>query len=376
LDTNNREDILCWQGTKDGYYTVKSGYHAQVEWNYQQTHQAQTSNPLREEQTWKKLWKIDVPPKQIHLLWRIIHEALHVKTNLLHKGILCDTLCPICTKPMETITHPFLQCDWAKMIWYSSPISIKTTEIQTTTFSEWILYMLKNTNQECMQIIASITYSMWYARNQMVFQNKDIPVEDTVKNALKALHDYHRHRTQNRLKKAHPSPSFDRNKISWNPPPRNFLKLNVDAHLHGDGRWAYGMVLRRSDGRCLGAATRICNGNTDAAMAEVTGLQEALKLIESHQLTNIIIELDANQVVSAIKKKKFPNNCWGQIACVFSRVLEQREDIFVSWVSRRGNQVAHNLARWAIYEPNKFWAMNFPTCILTHIQIDMGNVSI
>jgi ribonuclease HI len=210
----------------------------------------------------------------------------------------------------------------------------------------------------------------------MVFQNKDIPVEDTVKNALKALHDYHRHRTQNRLKKAHPSPSFDRNKISWNPPPRNFLKLNVDAHLHGDGRWAYGMVLRRSDGRCLGAATRICNGNTDAAMAEVTGLQEALKLIESHQLTNIIIELDANQVVSAIKKKKFPNNCWGQIACVFSRVLEQREDISVSWVSRRGNQVAHNLARWAISEPNKFWAMNFPTCILTHIQIDMGNVSI
>jgi hypothetical protein len=127
LDTSNREDILCWQGTKDGYYTVKSGYHAQVEWNDQQTHQAQTSNPLREEQTWKRLWKIDAPPKQIHLLWRIIHDALPVKTNLLHKGILCDTLCPRCTKPMETINCTFLTCDWAKMIWYNSPISIKTT---------------------------------------------------------------------------------------------------------------------------------------------------------------------------------------------------------------------------------------------------------
>jgi hypothetical protein len=27
----------------------------------------------------------------------------------------------------------------------------------------------------------------------------------------------------------------------------SFLKLNVDAHLHDDGRWGYGMVLRRED---------------------------------------------------------------------------------------------------------------------------------
>jgi ribonuclease HI len=268
---------------------------------------------------------------------------------------------------METINHTFITCDWAKRIWYSSPISIRTTEIQAPNFSDWIKYMLNNTSQECMQIIATIAYSMWFARNQKVFLSKDIPVEDTVKNAMKALNDYHQHRTLNRLEKARPSSSIDRNKTSWSPPPRNFLKLNVDAHLHGDGRWAYGLVLRRSDGRCLGAATKICNGNADAAMAEVTGLQEAFNLIETHRITNTIIELDANQVVSAIKKKRFPNNGWGQIARVCSRFLEHRNDLSVNWVSRRGNQVAHHLARWAISEPDKFWVVDFPTCILTHI---------
>jgi ribonuclease HI len=102
-------------------------------------------------------------------------------------------------------------------------------------------------------------------------------------------------------------------------------------------------------------------------MAEVTGLQEAFNLIEAHRITNTIIELDANQVVSAIKKKRFPNNGWGQIARVCSRFLEHRNDLSVNWVSRMGNQVAHHLARWAISEPDKFWVVDFPTCILTHI---------
>ncbi|MCI11961.1 hypothetical protein A2U01_0033064, partial [Trifolium medium] len=32
-------------------------------------------------------------------------------------------------------------------------------------------------------------------------------------------------------------PLYASNNKSWSPPPRNCLKLNVDAHLHDDGHW-------------------------------------------------------------------------------------------------------------------------------------------
>ncbi|MCI73758.1 hypothetical protein A2U01_0095022, partial [Trifolium medium] len=76
-------------------------------------------------------------------------------------------------------------------------------------------------------------------------------------------------------------------------PPRNFLKLNVDAHLKDDGRWGLGLILRRDDGRCVGAAMKVYNGSNDVGMAEVMGLREALTLIESMNLTRVVIELDA-----------------------------------------------------------------------------------
>ncbi|MCI00112.1 hypothetical protein A2U01_0021128, partial [Trifolium medium] len=77
-------------------------------------------------------------------------------------------------------------------------------------------------------------------------------------------------------------PSVDRNNKSWSPPPRSFLKLNVDAHLSDDTHWrrndptSLGMVLRRNDDRCVGAATKVCNGSNDVALAESMGLHEAI----------------------------------------------------------------------------------------------------
>ncbi|MCI24473.1 ribonuclease H protein, partial [Trifolium medium] len=168
-----------------------------------------------------------------------------------------------------------------------------------------------------------------------------------------------------------------RNNKSWSPPPVNFLKLNVDAHLSDDGRWGFGMILRREDGRCVGAATGVCKGSSnggssglsrstspsedDAAMAEAEGLRAALQLVETQQLSNVIIELDAEKIVNAMKRKKFPRNQWGRIVQICSRVRDNLGNLDISWVSREGNQAAHVLARWAILEPNKFWSTNFPS---------------
>ncbi|MCI52749.1 hypothetical protein A2U01_0073995, partial [Trifolium medium] len=69
---------------------------------------------------------------------------------------------------------------------------------------------------------------------------------------MKSLSEYHHLLVDNRIKTSKPADPVARNNNSWNPPPSNFLKLNVDAHLSDDGRWGFGMILRRDDGRCIG----------------------------------------------------------------------------------------------------------------------------
>ncbi|MCI41026.1 hypothetical protein A2U01_0062259, partial [Trifolium medium] len=72
-----------------------------------------------------------------------------------------------------------------------------------------------------MQIISSVTYSIWYARNRKVFHNIDIPVTETVEAALKTFCEYQHNITSDRIEE-NPRLPVDRNNISWNPPPRTY----------------------------------------------------------------------------------------------------------------------------------------------------------
>jgi hypothetical protein len=172
---NSEDDIISWQGTKDGVYTVRSGYHAIIEWENAKQNQAQSSNYQVENSIWSKFWQIEAPPKQIHLLWRILHNALPVKTNLLDKGILCDSVCPRCNKGPETSDHTFLNCEWARLVWFHCPLTISVTNSLTHSFSAWLIYMIQNASKPSLQVIATVTYSIWLARNSKIFQNRDIP---------------------------------------------------------------------------------------------------------------------------------------------------------------------------------------------------------
>ncbi|PNX57579.1 60S ribosomal protein l23, partial [Trifolium pratense] len=142
------------------------------------------------------------------------------------------------------------------------------------------------------------------------------------------------------------------------------------------------LVIRREDGRCVGAATRLCDGSVGIVnasekviTADVTGLQEALILIERFQLSKVIIELDSKRIVTAVKHKDFPRNQWGRIAKRCAQLMEANRDVSIAWVRREGNVAAHCLARWAVSEPNSYWASAFPYCIMNHIQKDMEGVT-
>jgi ribonuclease HI len=369
------DDVISWQGTKEGNYTVKSGYNAIMEWRQAEGEVAQHCSNSNNNTRWSCLWKIPNPPKQTHLMWRIFNDALPVKTKLLSKGLICDSLCPRCQKGPETIDHVFFLCDQARQIWFSSPLNISTSNSQAPTYKDWLQHMLTTALKDSFQLITAITYGIWNARNKKIFEGKDIPARETVEKAISALHEYKLNTIPDNIHTTEIQPLPSCNNTRWSPPPRNSLKLNVDAHLKDDGRLGLGLVLRGEDGSIVGAATKAENGSENVELSEVMGLVEAIKMIEERHLQNVIIEMDSAVIVRAIQRDSYPRKYWGKLAESCARVLKDRNDITLQWTSKKGNEAAHQLARWAISEPNRFWTQNYPICIMQQAQKDLPSVT-
>ncbi|GAU35403.1 hypothetical protein TSUD_160540 [Trifolium subterraneum] len=320
LVNTKTQDELTWFDTKDGTYSVKSGYQAIMDWATLNNENS-GSNTLAIDPTWNKLWKQKIPPKQAHLLWRILHQALPVKNNLNSKGIHCNPICPRCNNSLETIDHVFMHCEWVKGVWFGSPMTIQFNETHPP-FSEW---------------------------------EKNIPIICVIQQAMVASQEY------SKLGRSNPRPSNSStsgtrgNNNYWIPPTCTAVKFNVDAHPSGDGRWGLGMVIRTEEGKCVGAATRVVRGSEDALDGEALGLQAALDLLEHQAIHDVTIEMDSKTIVGSIAKRKYHQSYWGRIARRCGEFVDAHPKACIRWTKRTRNLAAHTLANWTLVEPNKTW---------------------
>jgi hypothetical protein len=248
----NRHDEFTWPKTKDGAYTVKSGYQAIHDWkddnNPNHTSSNNTPNPV-----WQKLWKLKIPPKYTTLIWRILQNALPVANNLRKRGINCYPLCPRCQETTENQDHVFSKCVWAQQIWFASPLPLKL-DLQNNTFNTWLEESIVNSSSQNINLICALCYHIWKARNLLIFQNKDIPVMEIIQQAAENLMEFQQHQ-QNHISEQRIIQNHSHKTDARCPPPQNCLKLNVDAHCLGDGHWDLGLLLRSEDGRVVGART-------------------------------------------------------------------------------------------------------------------------
>ena len=73
-------DALIWPHTFDGEYSVQSAYRLLV--TTQQQDQPGVSNTEVGKDLWNSIWKMEVPNKVRHFLWRAVRESLPTKSNL------------------------------------------------------------------------------------------------------------------------------------------------------------------------------------------------------------------------------------------------------------------------------------------------------
>ncbi|KAL5559689.1 hypothetical protein UlMin_035900 [Ulmus minor] len=107
------EDTLIWHHTRDGEYSVKSGYKTALSLD----DIAECSNPQAVNKWWKYLWTLKIPPKIRNFTWRLCKGWLPSASKLHGRGMDIDLRCFRCGFGRESVFHSIWQCPEANFFW-------------------------------------------------------------------------------------------------------------------------------------------------------------------------------------------------------------------------------------------------------------------
>ena len=172
---------LCWVHAKDGTLTVKDVYRQALG----APGDASCSNGP--DPVWKKLWKINVPPKVREFGWRACWDIIPHGANLYLKGITEFIFCPRCGS-VESLLHLIRDCPWVHNVWLEAVFSFPDFHI--SSFRDLLDWIWGSFGSKVVKKFVIICWQIWKSRNDAVFNNIFTP-SLCVGKALEWLKEYH-----------------------------------------------------------------------------------------------------------------------------------------------------------------------------------------
>ncbi|MCI01803.1 isoflavone-7-O-methyltransferase, partial [Trifolium medium] len=145
----------------------------------------------------------------------------------------------------------------------------------------------------------------------------------------------------------------------WMPPSTGFCKMNIDAGSCSDGLVSWGLVIRNHGAEVMFAACKKSDLVALPVVAEALGLRWGLQTIMDLNLSHVLVELDASQVINCLKGEL-------SLASIDPFILDCKQlltnlvDVSVSFIKRCCNEAAHQLAQGAKTVGSCTWVGNSP----------------
>lgn len=157
----------------------------------------------------------------------------------------------------------------------------------------------------------------------------------------------------------------------WEPPLRDYCKINSDAACFEDGRYGLGGIMRDEVGDIMVATCTVVNGNKNAEIAEALAARHALTTAIEAGLSRVILEVDNMKVYAHLKNGTKEQSCFGFIMNDIRALARQCSDIKFSHVGRNGNVAAHELAKMSCnFEGLRVWIEEAPHEIIRTVIDD------
>ena len=161
-----------WTGTSNGLFTVRSAYKLAMD-NYSVSEGASSSNDSNLRCFWKKVWRLPVPHKVKHFLWRACCNILPTKENLMRRKVLSDDICEECMLGAETSGHFFWSCLRAKQVLrcfgllnldYAAPNFAGFNSFMELA---WKMLTVDRCHESMVALMGTIAWRLWGNRNEV-----------------------------------------------------------------------------------------------------------------------------------------------------------------------------------------------------------------
>ena len=105
LSKRDIPDSVAWLPNKDGVFSVKSGYAIAWLLTKETDGMVGSSTGQNRRLIWQRLWRLHLPNKIKIFGWRVCHDILPTKDNLVWRRITEDSVCELCQQGPETGIH-------------------------------------------------------------------------------------------------------------------------------------------------------------------------------------------------------------------------------------------------------------------------------
>ncbi|MBA0692313.1 hypothetical protein Goari_009884, partial [Gossypium aridum] len=172
------EDSLNWTHDNKGEFSVKKLTNLLIEGEGDEINFA-----------FDKIWKLKVPPRVRNFLRMLAIDSVPTKDFLVKKGVHLQNImnvCPWCDREQERVNHLFFKCNfivgfWRRIFnWWEvgwKMVSGNFEEFYSLCFN----VKLHSTRKSLWLIaIAAACWSVWLARNEMVFERKVLSMDTLI----------------------------------------------------------------------------------------------------------------------------------------------------------------------------------------------------
>lgn len=344
-------------------------------------------------QQWhSKVWDNLLWPKIRTFLWLLMRNKTLTWDNLLNKGFVGPSRCPMCLQQPESLNHLFNSCDWADQLWRWLEDLLSNSDQQLDSIHDTILNW--RTNFSGTQRVNSIwksapgflLWSIWKERNRRIFQDEVRNINFSKDNILSNIRQLILAKCRTHVGERPTSldlrilNSF-RLKVgihnsvlpqgnphthlceSWQSPPDGGIKLNFDGASRGNpGSAGIGGVFRNQKGEILHIYYRALGESTNNEM-EFTALEHGLRIAKSRNFHNLIAEGDSSLVITTVQKlqrgvranKAIKHWRLAKVTESIEEILRGLQGTVFHAIRRRANKVADYLANCGVDSHGNGW---------------------
>ncbi len=159
--TGEGNDQIRWRWNTSGEFSVKSTYRF-----------LQDSGVA--DRRFVAIWKIRTPLKVKIFVWLMLRRRVLTADNLRKRGWSGEGRCPLCADELESGTHLFLTCHFAKDIISGLLADRSTLQTCTTPHYLWELHAERRSSlgRRELSTLATTWWVLWLERNQRIFESK------------------------------------------------------------------------------------------------------------------------------------------------------------------------------------------------------------